>query len=283
MKSLVCGAASIAVACGWAFAASAAKPSSHPHLEPPGWVIAPGEAVCRTDLELTGRSGAVSPVSLISDGGQIRLRFAMEEVPERAFLPIRIDQKAYANLVVRGDVAKVAIMALSEETLAALRRGGTLQIAWLSEEPVRVSLAGAAQAIADLRTCGAQVAAQHQSRLAVQEQSRARAAQEARAKAVADEQLAAARAQTAAAEAQRQRLRAEADRAAYQAQQAQAEAQRQRAMALADQQRADFQRRRPYAGYTYAYSYDDEDEPPPQWIPPRPLYSYRPYDPRYDR
>ena len=157
MKSLVCGAASIAVACGWAFAASAAKPSSHPHLEPPGWVIAPGEAVCRTDLELTGRSGAVSPVSLISDGGQIRLRFAMEEVPERAFLPIRIDQKAYANLVVRGDVAKVAIMALSEETLAALRKGGTLQIAWLSEEPVRVSLAGAAQAIADLRTCGAQV------------------------------------------------------------------------------------------------------------------------------
>jgi len=281
MKSLVCGAASIAAACGWTSAAFAATHSARPHIEPPGWVIAPGEAVCRTELELTGRSGAVSPVALISDGGQIRLRFAMEEVPERAFLPIRIDQKAYANLVLRGDVPKVAIMALSDETLAAMRKGGTLQIAWLSEEPVRVSLAGAAQAIADLRTCGAQVAAQHQARLAAQDEARARAAQEARAKAVADEQLAAARAQTAAAEAQRQRLRAEADRATYQAQQAQAEAQRQRAMALADQQRAELQRRRAYAGYTYTY--DDEDEPSPQWIPPRPVYSYRPYDPRYDR
>jgi len=281
MKSLVCGAASIAAVCGWASAASAATPSARPHIEPPGWVIAPGEAACRTELELTGRSGAVSPVSLISDGGQIRLRFAMEEVPERAFLPIRIDQKAYANLVLRGDVPKVAIMALSDETLAAMRKGGTLQIAWLSEEPVRVSLAGAAQAIADLRVCGAQVAAQHQSRLAAQEESRARAAQEARAKAVADEQLATVRAQRAAAEAQRQRLRAEADRAAAQAQQAQAEADRQRAMALADQQRADYQRRRSYAGYSDTY--DDEDEQRPQWIPPRPVYSYRPYDPRYDR
>lgn len=276
MKSLVFGAASIAAACGWASAASAA---AAPHLEPPGWVIAPGEAACRTELELTGRSGGVSPVSLISDGGQIRLRFAMEEVPERAFLPIRIDQKAYANLVLRGDVPKVALMALSDETLAAMRKGGTLQIAWLSEEPVRVSLAGAAQAIADLRTCGAQVAAQHRARLDAQEESRARAAQEARAKAVADEQLAAARAQRAAAEAERQRLAAEADRATAQAQQAQAEAERQRAMALADQQRAELQRRRAYAGYAY----DDEDEPRAQWIPPRPVYSYRPYDPRYDR
>ncbi|MGH6962978.1 MAG: hypothetical protein ACREE0_00705, partial [Phenylobacterium sp.] len=210
MKSLFCGAASIAAACGWVSAASAATPSSRPHIDPPGWVIAPGEAACRTDLELTGRSGAVSPVSLISDGGQIRLRFAMEEVPERAFLPIRIDQKAYANLVLRGDVPKVAVMALSDETLAAMRKGGTLQVAWLSEEPVRVSLAGAAQAIADLRTCGTQVSAQHRARLDAQEQARARAAQEARSKALADEQLAAARAQTAAAEAQRQRLRAEA-------------------------------------------------------------------------
>lgn len=273
MKSLVCGAASIAAACGWASAAPAATPSARPRLEPPGWVIAPGEAACRTELELTGRSGAVSPVALISDGGQIRLRFAMEEVPERAFLPIRIDQKAYANLVLRAEVPKVAVMALSDETLAAMRKGGVLQIAWLSEEPVRVSLAGAAQAIADLRVCGAQVAAQYRARLAAQEESRARAAQEARAKAVSDEQLAAARAQRAAAEAERQRLTAEADRAAAQARQAQAEADRQRAMALADQQR-----RRAYAGYAY----DDEDEPGPQWIPPRPAYSYRPpYDPRY--
>jgi hypothetical protein len=220
-------------------------------------------------------------VSLISDGGQIRLRFAMEEVPERAFLPIRIDQKAYANLVLRGEAPKVAVMALSDETLVAMRKGGTLQVAWLSEEPVRVSLAGAAQAISDLRTCGAQVSAQHQARLSAQEDARTRAAQDARAKAVADEQLATARAQRAAAEAQRQRLAAEASRATALAQQAQAEAQRQRAMALADQQRAELQRRRAYAGYTYTY--DDEDDPPPQWIPPRPVYTYRPYDPRYDR
>lgn len=279
MKSLVCGAASIAAACGWASGAAAATPPARPHLEPPGWVIAPGEAACRTELELTGRSGAVSPVSLISDGGQIRLRFAMEEVPERAFLPIRIDQKAYANLVLRGDVPKVAIMALSDETLAAMRKGGTLQIAWLSEEPVRVSLAGASQAIADLRVCGAQVAAQHQARLAVQEESRARAAQDARAKAVADEQLATARAQRAAAESERQRLAAEADRATALAQQARAQADRERAMALANQQRADYQRRQAYAGYAY----DDEEDQRPQWIPPRPVYSYRPYDPRYDR
>jgi hypothetical protein len=282
MKSLVCGAASIAAVCGWAFSAPAATPSKRPHIEPPGWVIAPGEAVCRTELELTGRSGAVSPVALISDGGQIRLRFAMEQVPERAFLPIRIDRKAYANLILRADTPKVAVMTLSDETLAAMRKGGVLQIAWLSEEPVRVSLVGAAQAIGDLRVCGAQVAAQHRARLAVQEEGRARAAQEARAKAVADEQLATARAQRAAAEAERQRLAAEADRATAEARQAQAEAERQRAMALASQQRAEYQRRQAYAGYA-GYAYDDEDEPRPQWIPPRPTYSYRPYDPRYDR
>ena len=276
MKSLVCGAALGAAVCGWAGLTSAAIPPQ-PRLEAPGWVITPGEAACRTELELTGRSGSVSPVTLISDGGQVSLRFAMEEVPERAFLPIRVDQKAYANLVLRGDVPKVAVMGLSDETLTAMRKGGTLQIAWLSEESVRSSLVGAAQGIADLRICGAQVSAQHHARLAAQDEVRARAAQEARAKAVADEQLATARAQTAAAEAQRQRLRAEADRATAQAQQAQAEADRQRALYQADQQRADVQRRRAYAGYDY------DDEPRPQWIPPRPVYTYRPYDPRYDR
>jgi hypothetical protein len=234
-------------------------------------VIVPGDAACRTELELIGRSGAVSPVALVSDGAQVSLRFAMEEVAERAFLPIRVDQKAYANLVLRSDTPKVALMGLSDETLAAMRKGGTLQIAWLSEEAVRTSLAGAAQGLADLRTCGGQVSAQHRARLAAQEEVRARAAQEARMKAVADEQLAAARAQKAVAEADRQRLRAEAD-------QAQAEADRQRAMALADQQRVEAQRRRAYAGYG-----DEEDAPRPQWIPPRPVYNYRPYDPLYDR
>ena len=268
MQSVVFGTVLAAAVSGWALAAA----PSQPRLEAPDWVVSPGEAACRTELELTGRSGAVSPVALVSDGDQVSLRFAMEEVPERAFLPIRVDQKAYANLVLRADVAKVALMSLSDQTLAAMRRGGTLQIAWLSEEPVRASLAGAAQGIADLRTCGAQVSAQHRARLAAQEEARARAAQEARAKALADEQLAAVRAQTAAAEAERQRLTAEAN-------QAQAEADRQRALTYSDQQRVEAQRRRAYAGYDY-----EEDDPPrTQWIPPRPVYSYRPYDPRYDR
>jgi hypothetical protein len=217
---------------------------------------------------------------MVSDGGQVSLRFAMEEVPERAFLPIRIDQKAYANLVQRGDVEKIAVMSLSDETLGAMRKGGTLQIAWLSEEAVRVPLAGAAQGIADLRTCGAQVSAEDRARRAALDEARARTAQEARAKALADEQLATARAKTAAAEAERQRLRAEADRA-------QAEADRQRALIYADQQRAaelqraELQRRRAYTGYnTY---YDDEGDPRAQWGPPRTFYTYRPYDPRYDR
>lgn len=269
MKSMIYGAVLIAAAGGCVGAAFAATPPVTPRLEAPDWVILPGEAACRSELELTGRSGAVSPVTLVSDGGQVSLRFAMEEVPERAFLPIRVDQKAYANLVLRSETPKVALMVLSDETLAAMRKGGTLQIAWLSDEAVRVSLAGGAQALADLRTCGAQVSAQHRANLAAQEEVRVRAAQEVRAKALADEQLAAVRAQTAAvraqaavAEAERQRLRAEADRI----------------QAQADQQRAVNQRRRSYAGYDY-----EEDEPRPQWGPPRALYTYRPYDPRYDQ
>jgi hypothetical protein len=237
-------------------------PPAVPRLEAPDWVIVPGDDACRTELELTGRSGSVSPVALVSDGGQVSLRFAMEEVPERAFLPIRVDQRAYANLVVRSETPKVATMALSDETQAAMRKGGTLQIAWLSEEAVASSLAGAAQGLADLRICGAQVSAQHRARLAAQEEARVRAAQEARMKAVADEQLATARAQTAVAVAESQRLRAVADQA----------------QAQADQQRAAVQRRRSYAGYEY-----DDDDPRTQWGPPRPVYTYRPYDPRYDR
>ena len=271
MKSLALGAALGAAIGGCAAAATLPQP----RLEAPGWVISPGEATCRTELELTGRSGVVSPVALVSDGVQVSLRFAMEEVPERAFLPIRVDRKAYANLVLRTDTPKVAAMALSDDTLGAMRRGGTLQIAWLSEEAVRASLAGAAQGLADLRVCGAQVSAQHRARLTAQEDARARTAQDARMKAVADEQLLAARAQTAAAEAERRRLTAEANRATAQADQAQAEAERQRALAQVDQQRRAADQR-------------DDDDPRPQWIPPRPAYAYhpyetRPYDPRYDR
>ena len=245
----------------------------------PAWLVSPANGACATRLDLVGPSGAAAELSLTSDGQILSLRFSKPDLPERAFLPIRIDQKAYANLVQRGDVEKVAVMTLSDETLGAMRKGGTLQIAWLSEEAVRASLAGAAQGITDLRTCGAQVSSEHRARRAAQDEARARAAQEASAKALADEQLATARAKTAAAEAERQRLRAQAD-------QAQAEADRQRALIYADQQRsaelqrAELQRRRANTGYIY---YEDEDDPRVQWGPPRPYYTYRPYDPRYDR
>jgi len=84
------------------------------------------------DLELTGRSGAVAPVALISDGEHIVLRFAKEGAPAEAFLPIRIDQKPYANLVQRIGEEGLAVMGLSDQTLGALKHGKTLQIAWLS-------------------------------------------------------------------------------------------------------------------------------------------------------
>ena len=151
------------------------------------WVIAPEDASCRTDLELTARSEAVTPMTLSSDGDRVTLRFAMETLAERAFLPIRIDQKAYANLVLRGDGPGQAVMTLSEETLAALRHGKTLQIAWLSGEAVHTTLGGAAQGVADLRTCGAQVAARYraQQQSLAAERSRAEQQQPAPADAVA--------------------------------------------------------------------------------------------------
>jgi hypothetical protein len=238
-------------------------------LEAPAWAIAPEDGACHTDLELTSRSGAVAPVALVSDGEHVILRFAKEGAPAEAFLPIRIDQKPYANLVQRIGDEGVALMRLSDETLAALKRGRTLQIAWLSDEAVSGSLAGAAQGIADLRTCGAQVAAELRSRLAQLEAQRSHAAAEARAKALADEQLRAVRAQTAAAQAERDRLAAETRKANVEAEALAARAEQNQA--YADQERArqlQVQRER-----AYAQQYYYRDRPPPD---PYTSY-YRPY------
>lgn len=239
-------------------------------LEAPAWAIAPEDGACRTDLELTSRSGAVAPVALVSDGERVLLRFAKEGAPAEAFLPIRVDQKPFANLVQRTGGEGLAVMRLSDETLGALKRGKTLQIAWLSDEAMSGSLAGAAQGIADLRTCGAQVSAQRRAREAELEVQRARAAAEARAKALADEQLAAARAQTAAAEAERDRLAAETRKASAEADALAAQAEQNKAYAEQERERqVQADRERAYAQYYY------QRQPPP----PDPYY-YRPYYPR---
>src|SRR5512143_3150411 len=70
-------------------------------LEASAWAITPEDAACHTDLELVARSGAVAPISLVSDGARVSLRFAKEGVPGVAFLPIRVDGRPYSNLVQR--------------------------------------------------------------------------------------------------------------------------------------------------------------------------------------
>ena len=257
--------------------AAVAGPSMATSLEASAWAITPEDAACHTDLELVARSGAVAPVALISDGERVALRFAREGVPSRAFLPIRIDGRPFANLVQRTGEEGVAIMNLSDETLAALRHGKTLQVAWLSDEAVSASLAGAGQGIADLRTCGAQVAGQHRVREAELEAQRARAQADARARAVADEQLATARAQTAAAEAERQRVSAEAERATAQAEEFAAQAAQQRAMADQERQRALAEQDRQQAIAAQQRYYYGDRPPPPE---PAPWAYYRPYYPR---
>lgn len=252
-------------------AAAVAGPSAAASLEASAWAITPEDAACHSDFELVARSGAVAPVALVSDGEHVMLRFTREGVPSQAFLPIRIDQKPYANLVQRTGEEGLAVMDLSGETLSALRHGKTLQIAWLSDEAVSASLAGAAQGIADLKTCGAQVAGQHRAREAELEAQRARAQADARAKAVADEQLAAARAQTAAAEAMRQRAAAEAEQLAAQAEQDRAMADAERQRALADQER-----QRAVAAQQYYYD-DYRDRPPAPQPQPAPWGYSRPY------
>lgn len=241
-KPILPGAAGLAVLgalAGQAMAAPLAPASTG--LPSIAWVISPAEGVCRTDLELAGRSGAVSPVQLVSDGERLSLRFARENLPEQAFLAVRIDQKRFSNLMTRTADPAVGEMTLSPETEAALRKGSSLDIAWLAAEPVGASLSGSEQGVTDLRTCGAQAASRARVQQAAQAAEAQRAADEAHRRAVAEAELQAARAQAQAAEAERQRLVDEAERrreledarrqqAAYEAQrQAFEEAERRRA------------------------------------------------------
>jgi len=249
-------------------------------LEAPAWAITPEDAACHTDIELTARSGAIAPIALISDGDRVALRFAKEGVPSQAFLPIRVDGKPFANLVQRTGEEGVAVMNLSDETLAALRHGKTLQVAWLSDEAVSASLSGAGQGLTDLKTCGAQVATQHRAREAELDAQHARAQADARAKAVADEQLATARAQTAAAEAERQRIAAETQKANAQAEELAAKAVQERAMAEQAQQRtyADQVYQQRAAAQQQYYYYNGQQIPPPPSSPP--AWTYPQYYPR---
>jgi hypothetical protein len=261
----------------------AAGQASAAGLEAPAWAITPEDTACHTDIELTSRSGAIAPISLISDGDHVALRFAKEGVPSQAFLPIRVDGKPFANLVQRVGEEGVAMMNLSDETLGALRHGKTLQVAWLSDEAVSASLSGAGQGIADLKTCGAQVAGQHRARENELDLQRARKLSEARAKAVADEQLATAKAQTAAAEAERQRLAAETQRASAQAEELAAKAVQERAYAEQAQERAyaDQTRQQRAVAQQQYYYYNGQQIPPPPSEPP--AWAYRQQQPYYPR
>ena len=241
-------------------AASAAAPTP-PEIQT--WIITPGQESCRVDLELTARSGAILPVTLVSDGVRMTLRFTKDAIPEQAFLPISVDQRPFANLVLRTLEAKVGIIELSEDTQAALRKGKLLQVAWLADEPMRASLSGSEQALPDLKTCGAQVSARYRDQLAADARARDQAQVQAHAKELADLELQAARAQAekiqAEADAERQRAaneaqalaRAEAEAARAQ-QRAEMEA-RQR-----DQEEADAYARQndPYGRPTYRRGYD---------------------------
>jgi hypothetical protein len=257
IKALLSGAAAAALLTSSAAAA---------RRELPAWVITPAADSCRTELELSGTSGEDAPVALVSDGETVSLVFPKADAPERAFLPIRVDHKPYANLVLRQAGGKTAAMQLSAETLAAMRKGRALQIGWLAQEPVETELSGSEQGLADLRTCGAQVARRFHAQQAAEHEAQADAAAEARAKAIADEQLATARAQKKAAESEARRNAAETERL-----RAQAEAERQRAQAEAEaaaQERDEEQAQA--AGYPY-----------PQWRgypdPRDPYYQPSPY------
>jgi hypothetical protein len=215
-----------------AVAALLAAPSlAAPALPAAAWLISPGEGACRTDLELAGRSGAITPVQLVSDGERLALRFSKESLPEQAFLALRIDQKRFSNLMTRTADPAVGEIALSPETEAALRKGAVLDIAWLGLEPVGASLAGSEQGVADLRTCGAQAAQRLHIARETQAAEARRQAEESHRKALADAELQAARAQAEAAELEARRVAQEAEdrRAAEDArrQQAAYEAQRQ--------------------------------------------------------
>lgn len=264
IRVIIGGAVAAALLSGPAQAA-AARPSATTSAL--AWVVNPTDAGCRVDLELVGRSGAITPVSLISDGQLISLRFFKEDLPARAFLPIRIDRARFSNLMLRGENGAGELV-LSEETEAAMRKGGALGVAWLTEEPLTASLAGSEQGLADLKICGAQTAARQRERLAAQQAARDRAEAEARAKALNEAQLAAVQAQTAAAEAQRRQV----EEAAARQRRVEAAAQ-ERAYAEARQRAYEQERRGVYQSPDY-----DEDDP--RWAPARPAWTPpRYYDP----
>jgi hypothetical protein len=248
------GAALSAIIVGWAAAAPGPLPAQ-------AWVVSPGDETCRTEIDLMGRSGENARIGLVSDGSQVELRFEKDELPQRAFLPIRVDRKPFANLMIRREDPRQGAMTLSPETLDAIRHGKALQIAWLAGEPVSATLEGSEQGIADLETCGAQVAAQHRAEAAAAQAEKARAEAEARAQAVADEQLAAAKAQQEAAEATKARETAEAERirAAAEAEREQADAARRRQEAV---QRAAAENGYGDDGYGYPYR---RRAGPPAW------------------
>jgi hypothetical protein len=265
IRSIIGGAVAAALLSGPALAAPATSTAL-------AWLVNPTDTGCRVDLELKGRSGGVTPVSLISDGAIVSLRFFKDDLPARAFLPLRIDKQRFSNLMIRG-ADGAGELVLSEETEAAMKRGGVLGVAWLSEEPLTASLAGSERGLQDLRTCGAQAAQRHRERAASELAARDRAAAEARAKELSDAQLAAVRAQTAAAEAQRRQV----EEAAARQRRAEAAAQ-ERAYAEARQQQYEAERRRAYEdAQRRAYDVEDEEDgwmPPPRQAWPRPRYPY---------
>lgn len=260
-KALLSGAFAAAI-----FAAPAmAAPASSPVFS---WIITPDQDSCHTDIELMGRSNNPTIISLVSDGQHVLLRFTKDEMPNRAFLPIDIDKKPYSNLLTRMENPKVATMTLSDETLAALRKGGTLLIAWLQDEPVTASLAGSVQGLDDLKTCGAQVSAQYKAQQEAKLEQHQREQAEARAKQLADEQLAVVKAQKEAAEAEAEKANQEARRQQAEAdalrqQQATADAERQRRAEEAQQE--DEQQRYERRYYPQRPSY-----PPPGYYSPYP-------------
>ena len=121
IKSIIGGAAAAALLSGPALAA--ARQIHAMRASALAWVVTPTDTGCRVDLELAGRSGGVTPVSLISDGQLVSLRFFKEDLPARAFLPIRIDKARFSNLMLRGADGSGELV-LSEETEAAMRKGG---------------------------------------------------------------------------------------------------------------------------------------------------------------
>jgi hypothetical protein len=156
-------------------------------------------------VQLVGASGARTQIAFVSDGGHTILMFSKDEIAEKAFLPLMVDHKPFSNLVQRLPSPKFGAMTLSDESLAALRHGGTLEIDWLASEPITMPLGATDQGLTDLNTCGQQVFGQFQATQAAAATQRAQAEATARAQAESDARIAVAEAQKKAAEAERRR------------------------------------------------------------------------------